>query len=128
VKIDPMLYQHIDPVLVGNDMRTLVSDMAGRASIELKGKEMGYNLEGNKEVLTSVVEKVKEMESRGYTFEAADASFELLLRNELGEQDPKYFTVESWKATVEQSENGEVTTEAVVKVNAGGKILAEMVQ
>jgi 2-isopropylmalate synthase len=107
------------------DMRTLVSDMAGRASIELKGKEMGYNLEGNKEVLTSVVEKVKEMESRGYTFEAADASFELLLRNELGEQDPKYFTVESWKATVEQSENGEVTTEAVVKVNAGGKILEQ---
>jgi 2-isopropylmalate synthase len=75
--------------------------------------------------LTSVVEKVKEMESRGYTFEAADASFELLLRNELGEKDPKYFTVESWKATVEQSENGEVTTEAVVKVNAGGKILEQ---
>jgi len=118
VKIDPMLYQHIDPVLVGNDMRTLVSDMAGRASIELKGKEMGYNLEGNKEVLTSVVEKVKEMESRGYTFEAADASFELLLRNELGETDPKYFTVESWKVTVEQSEKGEVVT-----VNALDKAL-----
>ena len=121
VKIDPMLYQHIDPMLVGNDMRTLVSDMAGRASIELKGKEMGYNLEGNKEVLTSVVEKVKEMESRGYTFEAADASFELLLRNELGEQDPKYFTVQSWKATVEQDEKGLVTTHATVKVNADGK-------
>jgi 2-isopropylmalate synthase len=121
VKIDPMLYQHIDPMLVGNDMRTLVSDMAGRASIELKGKEMGYNLEGNKEVLTSVVEKVKEMESRGYTFEAADASFELLLRNELGEQDPKYFTVQSWKATVEQDEKGLVTTQATVKVNADGK-------
>ena len=121
VKIDPMLYQHIDPMLVGNDMRTLVSDMAGRASIELKGKEMGYNLAGNKEVLTSVVEKVKEMESRGYTFEAADASFELLLRNELGEQDPKYFTVQSWKATVEQDEKGLVTTQATVKVNADGK-------
>ena len=128
VKIDPMLYQHIDPVLVGNDMRTLVSDMAGRASIELKGKEMGYNLEGNKEVLTSVVEKVKEMESRGYTFEAADASFELLLRNELGETDPKYFTVESWKVTVEQSEKGEVTTQATVKVIAGGKLLEQISQ
>ena len=128
VKIDPMLYQHIDPVLVGNDMRTLVSDMAGRASIELKGKEMGYNLEGNKEVLTSVVEKVKEMESRGYTFEAADASFELLLRNELGEHDPKYFTVESWKVIVEQSENGVVKTEATVKVSAGGKHLEQTSQ
>ncbi|MBJ7394217.1 MAG: citramalate synthase, partial [Candidatus Nanopelagicales bacterium] len=128
VKIDPMLYQHIDPILVGNDMRTLVSDMAGRASIELKGKEMGYNLEGNKEVLTSVVEKVKEMESRGYTFEAADASFELLLRNEMGEHDPKYFTVESWKVTVEQAENGVVTTEAKVIVNAGGKHLEQTSQ
>ena len=48
VKVDPMLYQHIDPALVGNDMRMLVSDMAGRASIELKGRELGYDLSGDK--------------------------------------------------------------------------------
>jgi 2-isopropylmalate synthase len=123
VKIDPMLYQHIDPILVGNDMRTLVSDMAGRASIELKGKEMGYDLSQNKEVLTSVVEKVKDMESRGYTFEAADASFELLLRGELGESNSHYFTVESWKITVEQTSQGTITTEATVKVIAQGQEL-----
>jgi 2-isopropylmalate synthase len=106
---------------VGNDMRTLVSDMAGRASIELKGKEIGIDLTGKKEVLTSVVEKVKDMESRGYTFEAADASFELLLRNEIGENTSKYFTVESWKVTVEQSQDGKVTTDATVKVLANGQ-------
>jgi 2-isopropylmalate synthase len=121
VKIDPMLYQHIDPNLVGNDMRTLVSDMAGRASIELKGKEIGIDLTGNKEVLINVVEKVKDMESRGYTFEAADASFELLLRDELGENTSKYFTVESWKVTVEQAQDGKVSTDATVKVLANGQ-------
>ena len=48
VKVDPMLYQHIDPVLVGNDMRMLVSDMAGRASVEIKGKQLGYDLSSEK--------------------------------------------------------------------------------
>ncbi len=83
VKVDPMLYQHIDPALVGNDMRMLVSDMAGRASVEIKGKQLGYDLSGDKPTVGRVVNRVKELEARGYTFEAADASFELLLRDEL---------------------------------------------
>ena len=83
IKVDPDLYQHIDPALVGNDMRMLVSDMAGRASIELKGKELGYDLSGDRAVVGRVVDRVKELEARGYTFEAADASFELLLRGEV---------------------------------------------
>ena len=128
VKIDPMLYQHIDPNLVGNDMRTLVSDMAGRASIELKGKEIGIDLTDKKEVLTSVVEKVKDMESRGYTFEAADASFELLLRNEIGENVKKYFTVESWKVTVEQDQAGKISTDASVNVLANGQKILQTSQ
>ena len=126
VKIDPMLYQHIDPSEVGNDMRTLVSDMAGRASIELKGKELGIDLSEQKEVVGKVVAKVKELENRGYTFEAADASFELLLRKELGKDDQKFFTVESWRAIVEQLPNGEVTSEATVKVKAGNERLVEV--
>lgn len=126
VKIDPMLYQHIDPSKVGNDMRTLVSDMAGRASIELKGKELGIDLSEQKAVVGKVVEKVKELENRGYTFEAADASFELLLRKELGKDDQRFFTVESWRAIVEQLPNGEVTSEATVKVRAGNERLVEV--
>src|SRR6202035_26032 len=55
VKVDPMLYQHIDPELVGNDMRMLVSDMAGRASVELKGRELGFDLSDSKEVIGRVV-------------------------------------------------------------------------
>ena len=56
VKVDPMLYQHIDPALVGNDMRMLVSDMAGRASVEIKGKQLGYDLSGDKDTVGRVVE------------------------------------------------------------------------
>ena len=81
IKVDPNLYQHIDPAQVGNDMRMLVSDMAGRASVELKGRELGYDLAGD-EASRELVDRVKELESQGYTFEAADASFELLLRDE----------------------------------------------
>jgi 2-isopropylmalate synthase len=121
IKVDPMLYQHIDPAAVGNDMRMLVSDMAGRASIELKGRELGYDLAGDREVLARVVERVKEMEARGFTFEAADASFELLLRDEVAGERRRHFTVESWRAIVEQGPDGEVRSEATVKIYAGGE-------
>ncbi len=83
IKVDPNLYQHLDPVAVGNDMRLLVSDMAGRASIELKGRELGFELGSDKELVSRVTARVKDLESRGYTFEAADASFELLLVEEV---------------------------------------------
>jgi 2-isopropylmalate synthase len=122
VKVDPMLYQHIDPALVGNDMRMLVSDMAGRASIELKGRELGYDLSDSKEAIARVTDKVKDLEARGYTFEAADASFELLLSTELG-QKREYFAVESWRVIVERQVTGTVTSEATVKLTAKGERL-----
>ncbi len=59
IKVDPNLYQHLDPLHVGNDMRLLVSDMAGRASIELKGRELGFDLSGDKELVSRVTERVK---------------------------------------------------------------------
>src|SRR6202050_4912321 len=104
VRVDPMLYQHIDPELVGNDMRMLVSDMAGRATVELKGRELGFDLSGSKEVIGRVTDKVKEMEARGYSFEAADASFELLLRDELARERRRHFTVESWRVSLERAD------------------------
>ena len=103
IKVDPNLYQHMDPVGVGNDMRLLVSDMAGRASIELKGRELGFDLSGDRELVTRVTDRVKELEQRGYTFEAADASFELLLVEEVEGARPSYFDVESWRVITETS-------------------------
>jgi 2-isopropylmalate synthase len=121
VRVDPMLYQHIDPERVGNDMRMLVSDMAGRASVELKGRELGYDLSGDKEVIGRVTDKVKELEARGYSFEAADASFELLLRDELAGERRRHFTVESWRVIVERRADGMVTSEATVRLTAKGE-------
>ena len=100
IRVDPDMYQHTDPLAVGNDMRMLVSEMAGRASIELKGRELGFDLAGNAAVLSAVTEKVKLLEAQGYTFDAADASFELLLRDAM-DVLPVYFQVESWRAISE---------------------------
>lgn len=118
IKVDPMLYQHMDPECVGNDMRLLVSDMAGRASIELKGRELGYELDPD--LVKRLTERVKVMESRGYTFEAADASFELLLVEEVEGERPSYFDVESWRVITETRPGDEAVSEATVKLLAGG--------
>jgi 2-isopropylmalate synthase len=124
IRIDPDLYQHTDPTSLGNDMRMLVSDMAGRASIELKGRELGYDLAGSPEVLARVTDRVKEMEARGFTFEAADASFELLLREEVEGERPTLFDVESWRVITEHAPGrADAVSEATVKVRAGGRRL-----
>ena len=121
VKVDPMLYQHVEPARVGNDTRMLVSDMAGRASVELKGRELGIDVSGDPARLGRVVERVKQLEAEGYTFEAAEASFELLLRAEVEGAPRRYFTVESWRTIVELLPDGRVVSEATVKLHAGGQ-------
>ena len=102
-------------------MRMLVSDMAGRASIELKGRELGFDLAGDRELLGRVTERVKELEAQGYTFEAADASFELLLREEVDGFRPAYFDVESWRVITESRPEAPAMSEATVKLRAAGK-------
>jgi len=118
ITVDPMMYQHETPESVGNDMRMLVSEMAGRASIELKSAELGIDLGGDKDLIGRVVDKVKDLEGKGFTFEAADASFELLLRTEVLGKRPSFFTIEDWQTTVHQDESGKVTSKATVKINA----------
>jgi 2-isopropylmalate synthase len=120
IKVDPNLYQHMDPVGVGNDMRLLVSDMAGRASIELKGRELGFDLSGDRDLVTRITDRVKTLESGGFTFEAADASFELLLVEEVEGARPSYFDVESWRVITETRPGEEAVSEATVKLRADG--------
>ena len=119
LKVNPELYNHIDPALVGGDQRVLVTEMAGRASVEMKSKELGYDLAGDKDRITRVVEKVKDLEAQGWTFEAADASFELILIG--ADEQQAWFEVESWRTIVEQDADGQVRTEATVKVRAKGE-------
>ncbi|HEX4214336.1 MAG TPA: citramalate synthase [Candidatus Dormibacteraeota bacterium] len=121
VRVDPMLYQHVEPELVGNDMRTLVSDMAGRASVELKSRELGYDLSDNPDALRRIVDRVKREEARGHTFEAADASFELVVQDELAGSRRRHFEVESWRTIVERRPDGTMASEATVKLHARGR-------
>jgi 2-isopropylmalate synthase len=122
IKVDPNLYQHIDPAVVGNDMRMLVSDMAGRANIQLKGSELGFDL-SDRELAARITDRVKEREAAGYTYESADASFELLLRREL-DQLPEYFVVHSWRVFTQSTHvpgafgGQETDTECTVRLSA----------
>lgn len=122
IKVDPVLYNHIDPAIVGNDMKILVTEMAGRASVELKSRELGLDLAGRPDALSNVTNRVKELEASGWSFEAADASFELLVRSELG-QTVTPFALESYRVIVEHREDGAVISEATVKVRVRGQRL-----
>ncbi|MBA3340047.1 MAG: citramalate synthase [Geodermatophilaceae bacterium] len=131
IKVSPALYNHLNPEVVGNDMRILVTEMAGRASIELKGKELGVDLKGHGDAVGRVVDRVKELEAQGWSFEAADASFELLLRSEMesevgGDVSGPIFELESYRVIVEHRPNGvagtgSVISEATVKLFVNGE-------
>ncbi len=123
IRVDPDMYQHTEPANVGNDMRMLVSEMAGRASVELKGRELGFDLSDRPDVLSRVANRVKDAEANGYTYEAADASFELLLLEEAGAGRPGYFSVESWRTIIERrgGRGTPALAEATVKLTAGGE-------
>ncbi|MBF9134228.1 citramalate synthase [Plantactinospora sp. S1510] len=122
IKVDPLLYNHVDPAVVGNDMRILVTEMAGRASIELKSRELGLDLAGHPDAAARVTKRVKELEAGGWSFEAADASFELLVRSELpGMGAARPFALESYRVQVEHREDGAVVSEATVKLRVRGE-------
>ncbi|HSK96116.1 MAG TPA: citramalate synthase, partial [Euzebyales bacterium] len=112
------LYQHIEPERVGNSLRLLVSELAGRSTVVLKGRELGLDLHTDNSAADRVLERVKLLEHIGYTFEAADASFELLVRAETGLLR-EYFRLESYRTIVERREDGGIVAEATVKVWVG---------
>ena len=127
IKVDPDLYNHLDPTLVGNDMHILITEMAGRASVELKARELGVDLSGRPDAIGRIVDTVKAREAAGWSYEAADASFELLMRDELaagacrGVASPRAFRLESYRVIVEKTENTASCSEATVKVHVGGE-------
>jgi len=112
----------MDPEVVGNGQRVLVTEMAGRASVELKAAELGLDLAGHPEAISSVVAEVKAREARGWSFEAADASLELLMRSALadGNEPVVPFTLDSYRVITEHRADGEVVAEATVKILIDG--------
>jgi 2-isopropylmalate synthase len=109
-------YEHVDPELVGNGTRFVVSEMAGRATIQMKADDLGLTMDGA--VVNQVIDDLKRLEHEGYHFEAADASLELLMRRASGwEHD--FFKVESMRVITDELSSGEFNTEATVKVWVG---------
>jgi 2-isopropylmalate synthase len=112
-------YEHIEPALVGNRTRVLVSDMAGRSSLALKAKEFGIELDEKSPELKGLIEELKEREFRGYEYEAAGASFKLLVARMLG-KTKQFFEVEGYRVIVERH-GGETWSEATVRVRVNGE-------
>jgi 2-isopropylmalate synthase len=116
----PDAYSHVDPGRVGNRAQVLVSELAGRANVLAKAGELGLDLDGDPGLGARVLDRVKELEHRGYAFEAADASFELLVRREAGDLEPA-FELEGYRVLVERREDGTDQAEATVRLRAGGQ-------
>ena len=109
-------YEHVDPELVGNGTRFIVSEMAGRATIQMKAAELGLPMDGP--AVNQVIDDLKRLEHEGYHFEAADASLELLMKRAAGWQQD-FFRVESMRVITDEMATGDFTTEATVKVWVG---------
>jgi 2-isopropylmalate synthase len=113
----PDAYSHVDPTLVGNQAHVLVSELAGRSNVLVKAAELGLDLTSDPELATLVLDEVKEAEHRGYAFEAADASFELLVRRVAG-RSPSWFDLEGYRVVIERT-GGADRSEAIVRLLLG---------
>ncbi|WP_248924908.1 citramalate synthase [Paenibacillus hamazuiensis] len=113
-------YEHIQPELVGNKQRVLVSELAGQSNLVFKAQELGLDFSNDNANTKLLIEKIKKMEHEGYQFEGADASLELLIRDAYGKTE-EVFTLESFKILVEKSANNPVVSEAIVKVKVHGE-------
>ena len=114
-------YEHIDPAGVGNRTRVLVSDMAGRSSIVMKARELGFAVDEKAPELKGLLEELKRLEFEGYEFEAADASLQLLLAKWLQRHAPS-FEFEGYRVIVERrGPESSVVAEATVKLKVKGK-------
>lgn len=116
-------YEHVDPDAVGNDTRFVVSEMAGRAALELKAREIGVDLEGP--AIAGVIDELKRLEHDGYHFEAAGASLELLMRRATG-WNHEFFSLESYRVIVSEADEVRHDTEAIVKLRVGRERIARI--
>ncbi len=115
---DARTFEHMDPAAVGNNRDLLISELSGKGTVQARAGERGVQLD--EAAAARVVDRVKELEHRGFQFEAADGSFDLLIRKETGDYEP-LFRLESWRAIVEKREDGRVVTEATIKIWVEGE-------
>ena len=124
VERDPTTFEHIDPALVGNVPHVLVSELSGKATVKQRIRELGYADPEEKDLADRLLKRVKDKEYEGYHYEAADASFELLLRAELGLK-VELFHLETFGSSSRSAEDGQTMSEATIKVHVGGERYVE---
>lgn len=121
VKRNPLTYEHVEPEKVGNIRRILISDQAGKSNVLHKAKKFGIDLAPDSPIAAAIVSELKELENQGFEYEAAEASFELLMRRATGVQ-PNYFTLKGFRAINSKRKlNRPPETEATVRLEVGGQ-------
>ncbi|MBI3850270.1 MAG: citramalate synthase [Verrucomicrobia bacterium] len=120
-------YEHIDPASVGNFRRVLISDMSGRTNILMKAAELGFKLTADMPELKTITTRVKELESQGYEYEAAEASLALLIRGVLDHNPELLFTVETYHVSMRRDVK-ESVCEATVRVRVGKQVHHEVAE
>ena len=115
---DARTFEHVNPAAVGNRRELLVSELSGRNTVQQRAESSGLELDDA--AASRLVENLKKLEDRGYQFEAADGSFDLLIRRETGDYEP-LFTLESFRVIVEKRADGRVETEATIKIWVEGE-------
>ena len=114
-------YEHIRPEQVGNSRRVLVSDLSGKSNLVYKSEEMGFEFDQTAPAGRQIVQQLKELENDGYQFEAAEASFELLVKEMTGKA-PDFFKLEGFRVIMERNGSGESRSEATIKVRVNDQI------
>ena len=114
-------YEHIKPEAVGNTRRVLVSDLSGKSNVAYKSEELGFEFDKKSVAGAEIVQELKKLENEGYQFEAAEASFELLVK-QMTNQAPDFFKLEGFRVIMEQNGNGESRSEATIKVRVNDQI------
>ena len=119
---NPETYEHISPSVVGNRRRVLVSDLSGRSNVLYKARELGIGLEEQSPLVQAIVTDVKNKEFEGYSYEEADGSFELLVRNRMN-GSTEYFELEGFKVIINTgSRHSQPVSEALIKVRVGNEV------
>jgi len=118
---DTRTYEHIDPALVGNRRKVMISELSGKSNIEFKAKELGIDIEGDINLSRDVLKKIKDLEEKGFQFEAAEGSFELIIREATGEYLP-FFNFIGFRLITEMNGGSRLECEATIKLEVDGKI------
>ncbi|MBP8626185.1 MAG: citramalate synthase [Syntrophorhabdales bacterium] len=121
IRKNPETYEHIEPGLVGNRQRVLISDLSGESSILYKAQEFNIDMERDKKASREIIRRIKELESLGYQFEGAEGSLELLIKKTLG-LHKKYFDLIGFKVIVDKKERDNPVSEATIMVKVGNNI------